>query len=95
MVEKLEKQHLVQHRRLEHNQSSVEVRITEAGRQTYDFLDKASSQMISDLLDHIPGERRVAIVESLEEVAELLNPGNDAFQKLLKGCKVQGTRCRV
>jgi hypothetical protein len=64
-----------------------EVRITEAGQQTYEFLDKASSQMISDLLDHIPRERQVTIVEAMEEVAELLNPGNEAFQKLLKGCR--------
>ena len=87
VVEKMEKQKLVQRRRLEHNQRSVEVRITDAGRETYEFLDRASSQMISDLLDHIPRERQVTIVEALEEVAELLNPGNEPFQKLLKGCR--------
>jgi DNA-binding MarR family transcriptional regulator len=87
VVEKLEKQNLVQRRRLAHNQRSVEVQITEAGKQTYEFLDEASSQMISDLLDNIPGERQVKIVEAMEEVAALLNPGNDAFQKLLKGCR--------
>jgi DNA-binding MarR family transcriptional regulator len=87
VVEKLEKQNLVQRRRLAHNQRSVEVQITEAGKQTYTFLDKASSQMISDLLDHIPSERQVTIVEAMEEVAGLLNPGNRAFQKLLKGCR--------
>ena len=87
VVEKLEKQNLVQRRRLTHNQRSVEVQITEAGKQTYEFLDKASSQMISDLLDNIPRERQVKIIEAMEEVAELLNPGNEAFQKLLKGCR--------
>jgi DNA-binding MarR family transcriptional regulator len=87
VVEKLEKQNLVQRRRLAHNQRSVEVQITEAGKQTYEFLDEASSQMISDLLDNIPGERQVKIVEAMEEVAALLNPGNEAFQKLLKGCR--------
>jgi DNA-binding MarR family transcriptional regulator len=87
VVEKLEKQNLVQRRRLAHNQRSVEVQITEAGRQTYELLDQAGSQMISDLLDHIPRQRQIPIVEALEEVAELLNPGNDAFQKLLKGCR--------
>ena len=87
VVEKLEKQNLVNRQRLAHNQRSVEVRITEAGKQTYEFLDKASSQMISDLLDNIPAERQEAIVGAMEEVAELLNPGNEAFQKLLKGCR--------
>ena len=87
VVEKLEKQNLVQRRRLAHNQRSVEVQITEAGQQTYELLDKASSQMISDLLDHIPRQRQATIVEAMEEVAEILNPGNEAFQKLLKGCR--------
>ena len=87
VVEKLERQHLVQRRRLTKNQRSVEVKITEAGKQTYLLLDKAGLQMISDLLDHIPRERQVTIVEAMEEVAELLNPGNEAFQKLLSGCR--------
>jgi DNA-binding MarR family transcriptional regulator len=34
VVEKLEKQNLVQRRRLAHNQRSVEVQITEAGKRT-------------------------------------------------------------
>ena len=34
VVEKLEKQNLVQRRRLAHNQRSVEVRITEIGKKT-------------------------------------------------------------
>ena len=87
VVEKLERQNLVQRRRLANNQRSVEVRITETGKQTYLLLDKASSQMISDLLDHIPKERQVVIVEAMEELANLLNPRNEAFLKLLKGCR--------
>ena len=87
VVEKLEKQNLVQRRRPADNQRSVEVRITEAGKQTYSFLDHASSQMISDLLDHIPKERQAEVVEAMEELANLLNPNNEAFQKLLKGCR--------
>ncbi len=39
------------------------------------------------LLDLIPGGRRVAVVESMEELANILNPKNEAFQKLLKGCR--------
>jgi len=95
VVEKLEKQNLVQRARKSDNQRSVEVRLTDAGRQTYAFLDAAGSQMISDLLDLIPKERRVAIVEAMEELANLLNPNNEAFQKLLQGCRcgiLNGTR---
>jgi DNA-binding MarR family transcriptional regulator len=87
VVEKLEKQDLVRRRRPPDNQRSVEVQITDSGKQIYSILDDAGSQMISDLLDHIPRERQVTIVEAMEEVAELLNPGNEAFQKLLKGCR--------
>ncbi len=87
VVEKLEKQNLVQRTRKSDNQRSVEVRLTDAGKQTYLFLDAAGSQMISDLLDLIPGERRVAIVDAMEEMANLLNPNNEAFQKLLQGCR--------
>lgn len=90
VVAKLEKQNLVQRTRKANNQRSVEVQITDAGKQTFLFLDEASSQMISDLLDFIPKERQVSIVEAMEELTALLNPENRAFQKLLKGC-----RCNV
>ena len=87
VVEKLEKQNLVQRTRIPDNQRSVEVRLTDAGRQTYLFLDAAGSQMISDLLDLIPKERRVTIVDAMEDLANLLNPNNEAFLRLLKGCR--------
>jgi DNA-binding MarR family transcriptional regulator len=87
VVEKLEKQNLVQRKRKSDNQRSVEVDLTDAGKQTYLFLDAAGSQMISDLLDLIPKDRRVSIVDAMEELANLLNPNNEAFQKLLQGCR--------
>jgi len=87
VVEKLEKQNLVLRTRKSDNQRSVEVCLTDAGQQTYVFLDAAGSQMISDLLDLIPKERRGAIVDAMEEVANLLNPNDEAFQKLLQGCR--------
>lgn len=87
VVEKLEKQKLVQRTRKSDNQRSVAVDLTDAGKQTYLFLDAAGSQMISDLLDLIPRGRRAAVVESMEDLANILNPKNEAFQKLLKGCR--------
>jgi len=87
VVEKLERQNLVQRTRMPDNQRSVEVCLTDAGKQTYVFLDAAGSQMISDLLNLIPKERRVAIVDAMEELANLLNPSNKDFQKLLQGCR--------
>ena len=87
VVEKLEKQNLVQRTRRSDNQRSVEVKLTDAGKQTYAFLDAAGSEMISDLLDLIPEDRRETIVDAMEEVANLLNPQNEEFLKLLQGCR--------
>ena len=87
IVEKLEKQNLLIRRRKKNNQRTVEVQITEAGQQVHVLLEAQSSQMISELLDLIPQDRRVAVVESMEEVANLLDPGNEAFRNLLKICR--------
>ena len=87
IVEKLEKQNLLSRRRKENNQRAVEVQITEAGKQVHALLETQSSQMISQLLDLIPQNRRVAVVDSIEELANLLDPGNAAFQNLLKVCR--------
>ena len=87
IVEKLEKQNLLSRRRKENNQRAVEVQITEAGKQVHALLETQSSQMISQLLDLIPQNRRVAVVDSIEELANLFDPENAAFQNLLKVCR--------
>ena len=87
IVDKLEKQNLLTRRRKENNQRTVEVQITEAGQQVHALLAAQSSQVISELLDLIPENRRVAVVESMEELANLLDPGNEAFRNLLKDCR--------
>ena len=87
IVDKLEKQNLLTRRRKQNNQRSVEVQITEAGKQLHGSLEEQSSQLISELLDLIPENRRVVVVESMEEFANLLDPGNEAFRNLLKDCR--------
>jgi DNA-binding MarR family transcriptional regulator len=87
VVEKLEKQNFAVRTRKAINQRMVEVQITEVGKQTYLFLKKQSAQMISALLDLIPKDRRVAVVNSMEELANLLDPQNEVFRKLLEGCR--------
>jgi DNA-binding MarR family transcriptional regulator len=87
IVEKLEKQQLATRKRKENNQRTVEVQITEAGKQVHALLEEQSSQMISELLNLIPQSRQVAVVEAMEELANLLDPGNEAFQNLLKVCR--------
>ena len=87
IVDKLEKQNLLTRRRKENNQRTVEVQITEAGQQVHALLAAQSSQVISELLNLIPKNRRAAVVESMEELANLLDPGNEAFRNLLKDCR--------
>ena len=87
IVKKLEKQNFAIRTRKADNQRTVEVQITGAGKQTYQLLTKQSAQMISALLDLIPQDRRVPVVNAMEELANLLDPQNEAFQKLLEGCR--------
>ncbi len=87
VVEKLEKQDLAHRTRKPENQRTVEVQITGKGKQTHRFLKAQSSQMISALLDLIPKDRQSSVVEAMEELSNLLDPQNEAFQKILKGCR--------
>ncbi|MHC4070932.1 MAG: MarR family winged helix-turn-helix transcriptional regulator [Planctomycetota bacterium] len=94
IVEKLEKQGLAGRTRKAGNQRSVEVRITESGRNMYMWMDGQCSQMTSDLLDLLPKGRQAAIVESMEEFSKLLDPSNQAFQEILKRCGDQSECCK-
>lgn len=90
IVEKLEKQGFATRTRKAANQRSVEVRITESGREMYAWMDRQCSQMTSDLLDLLPSERHESIVEAMEEFSKLLDPSKQAFQEVLKKCCQQG-----
>ena len=87
IVEKLEKQNLLTRRRKKNNQRTVEVQITEAGKQVHASLAAQSTQIISELLGLISPDRRAAVVESMEELANLLDPANEAFRNLLNVCR--------
>jgi len=92
IVEKLEKQGYVTRTRMECNQRCVQVRITESGRDMYKWMDGECSQMMSNLLDLIPDERQLLIVEAMDEFSKLLDPNNQAFQEVLMKCCRQN-RC--
>ena len=93
IVEKLEKQAFASRTRKAGNQRSVEVRITESGRGVYMWMDGQCAQMTSDLLDLLPSKRQGSIVEAMEEFSKLLDPSNQAFQKILKRCCDQSECC--
>lgn len=94
IVEKLEKQGFAARTRKAGNQRSVEVRITESGRGLYAWMDGQCSQMTSDLLDLLPGERQGSIVEAMEEFSNLLDPSSQAFQEILERCGDQSECCK-
>jgi DNA-binding MarR family transcriptional regulator len=84
IVEKLEKQGFATRTRKAANQRSVEVRITESGREMYTWMDGQCSHMMSDLLDLLPSERHVSIVEAMDEFSKLLDP--------TRSCLIRATR---
>ncbi len=93
IVEKLEKRGLASRTRKAGNQRSVEVQITASGKKMYAWMDGQCAQMTSDLLDLLPKTRQASIVEAMEEFSKLLDPGNQAFQEVLKRCCENETCC--
>lgn len=86
IVEKLEALGLAVRERKAGNQRSVEVAITEAGRNLYAYLEGESERMIAGLLDQVPSARRKQVIEAVELVAGLLDPDREEFRKLLQSC---------
>ncbi len=86
IVEKLEKQGFATKTRKAENQRTVEVRITESGKQICLAMDKQCAQMTADLLDLLPSDRQANVVEAVEAFSRLLDPTNEAFQQVLRNC---------
>jgi DNA-binding MarR family transcriptional regulator len=86
IVEKLEKQAFVKRTRRPGNQRSVDVELTDAGRQVCELMDQQCGQMTGDLLDMIPAERQASTVEAMETFSSLLDPDNPSFQQVHERC---------
>jgi DNA-binding MarR family transcriptional regulator len=86
IVEKLEKQALANRTRKPGNQRSVEVELTDAGRQMCAFMDQQCGQMTADLLDMIPADSQASTVEAMEIFTSLLDPENPAFRQVHERC---------
>lgn len=87
VVEKLEKQNFVRRCRKENDQRTVEVEISDLGKQTYSRLERQTLEMIPILMNGISEQGQIEIVEALETLAEILNPENEKFHSLLEGHK--------
>lgn len=86
IVEKLANLGLVERARKEGNRRVVLVQLTPQGRKVHDDLDLEGQKVIAATLQLIPPQKREAIVASLDALAELLTPENEAFLSLLHGC---------
>ncbi len=86
IVEKLEKQGLVERTRKVNNQRMVVVQITETGKQIHDQLHQESLKIISALLDQIPVSQRENLLCALEAVVKLIDPENQTFRSVMNSC---------
>ncbi|MHC4442509.1 MAG: MarR family winged helix-turn-helix transcriptional regulator [Planctomycetota bacterium] len=86
VVEKLENQKMVCRNRKVDNQRIVQVNITDAGKQTYQYMNKECLKLMAAMLELIPQDQQTSVVNGMQIISHLLDPENDAFQQLLKGC---------
>lgn len=86
IVAKLHKQQLVTRIRKADNQRSVEVEITDSGRNLCLAMREGSIGLFSTLLDHIPEARRSSVVDALEVLTDLFRPENEVFQEIHRQC---------
>ena len=86
IVEKLEKKEYVRRVRKPGNQRTVEVQLTESGKNLFESLDCECSHLIAKMIEAIPEKKRETVVESLEILTDVLNPEKESFQKLLGEC---------
>ncbi len=86
IVDKLVIQSFASKTRKAANQRTVEVRISESGKEICLAMDKQCAQMTADLLDLLPSDRQANVVEAVETFSRLLDPANEAFQQVLRNC---------
>ncbi|MFQ5351886.1 MAG: MarR family winged helix-turn-helix transcriptional regulator [Candidatus Binatia bacterium] len=86
VVEKLERQGLLQRERDGNDQRTVRVALTDAGREMHAKLDAGSKLLVGHLLDGVSADEQNAVVTGLELLARVLDPHGDAFRDLLSRC---------
>ncbi len=86
IVEKLEKQDYLVRTRKSDNQRSVEVRITEAGLNLWDYLETENFKMMSGVFELLPVDKQDQVIDSLEIVSSIFSPDNEGFKALFNDC---------
>jgi DNA-binding MarR family transcriptional regulator len=86
IVDRLERDGLVTRRRDPKEKRLVEVTLTGAGRKLYRALDRECTTVASEMLKVVPEAQRKACVEALDLLSRSIDPDNEKFQAVLRGC---------
>lgn len=89
IVEKLDKQEFVVRTRKRSNQRSIEIEITQKGRQVCLSVRDECSQMIEWLINIIPSVQRSSVVKAMETLTNLFSPNNEKFREMFEACCCQ------
>jgi DNA-binding MarR family transcriptional regulator len=86
VVDRLERNGYVDRKRDSREKRMVEVSLTGEGRKLYRFLDRECKGVTSELLGSLPADRRKDCVDALDLLAKAIDPGNERFRNILRGC---------
>ena len=86
VVDRLERDGYVSRKRDSRKKRLVEVSMTGEGRKLYRFLDRECKGVTSELLGSLPADRRKDCVDALDVLAKAIDPGNERFRNILRGC---------
>jgi DNA-binding MarR family transcriptional regulator len=86
VVDRLERDGYVARKRDSRKKRLVEVSLTGEGRKLYRYLDRECKGVTSELLESLPADRRKECVDALDILAKSVDPDNERFRTILRGC---------
>jgi len=86
IVDRLERDGYVARKRDSRKKRLVEVSLSGEGRKLYRFLDRECKGVTSEILKTLPAERIKDCVEALDLLARSIDPENERFRTILRGC---------
>ncbi|MBF8258599.1 MAG: transcriptional regulator, MarR family [Actinobacteria bacterium] len=89
VVDRMERDGYVARKRDARKKRLVEVSLTGEGRKMYRHLDRECKGVTSELLESLPADRRKDCVEALDVLAKSIDPGNERFRTILRGCCIK------
>ncbi len=89
IVEKLVKQEFIVRTRKRSNQRTIEIEITQKGKQVCLSVRDECAQMIEWLINTIPRVQRTSVIKAMETLTNLFSPDNEKFQEMFQDCCCQ------